>query len=146
MEISSSLLPLYLVCSEHPAPSAVCPFQFLVCYPVFYLQGGVQSVQGAVLVYPRGSCGILCAAYLLTYWSASPKHVWSWHLVVQESSCFLSVTWHGEALYGLMVQCVRVLILLGGFFPAKSGSSISEKFLIYGAHAVCFCPLVAIIQ
>jgi hypothetical protein len=29
------------------------------------------------------------------------------------------------------------------FFPAKCGSSISAKFLTYGAHTVCFCTLVA---
>jgi hypothetical protein len=32
------------------------------------------------------------------------------------------------------------------FFSAKCGSSISAKFLIYGAHAVCFCPLVTILD
>jgi hypothetical protein len=32
------------------------------------------------------------------------------------------------------------------FFSAKCGSSVSAKFLIYGAHAVCFCPLVAILD
>jgi hypothetical protein len=53
---------------------------------------------------------------------------------------------HGEALYGLGIQGVRVLILLGIFFSAKGGSSISGKFLIYGAHAVCFCPLVNILD
>jgi hypothetical protein len=34
--------------------------------------------------------------------------------VAQQPSCFLSVMWHGEALYELGVQGVRVLIL-GGF-------------------------------
>jgi hypothetical protein len=32
------------------------------------------------------------------------------------------------------------------FFSAKCSSSISAKFLIYGAHTVCFCPLVAILD
>jgi hypothetical protein len=30
------------------------------------------------------------------------------------------------------------------FFSAKSGSSISVRFLIYGPHAICFLPLVTI--
>jgi hypothetical protein len=54
--------------------------------------------------------------------------------------------WHGEALYGLEVQGVKALIPLGAFFPAKCGSSISAKFLIYRAHAVCFCILVSILD
>jgi hypothetical protein len=33
-----------------------------------------------------------------------------------ESSCFLSVTWHGEAFHRLGVQGVEVLILLGALF------------------------------
>jgi hypothetical protein len=37
--------------------------------------------------------------------------------VVQEPFCFLSVTWHGEALYELGVQGVKVLILFGALFP-----------------------------
>jgi hypothetical protein len=54
--------------------------------------------------------------------------------------------WHGEALYALGVQGIGVLLLLGGFFSVKCGSSISAKFLICGAHAVCFCPLVAMLD
>jgi hypothetical protein len=45
-----------------------------------------------------------------------PKQVWSQCLVAQEPSCFLTVMWHGEALYGLGVQGVEVLIFLGDFF------------------------------
>jgi hypothetical protein len=30
------------------------------------------------------------------------------------------------------------------FLSAKRGSSVSARFLIYGAHVVCFLPLVAI--
>jgi hypothetical protein len=52
--------------------------------------------------------------------------------------------WHGEALCSLGVWGVGVLLLLGGFFSAKCGFSISARFLIYRAHAVCFLPLVAI--
>jgi hypothetical protein len=59
MEISSLPLPPSLVHSEHPTPSAVYPFQFLVYYSVLgvFLWGGNQSVQGAMLVYPRGGYG-----------------------------------------------------------------------------------------
>jgi hypothetical protein len=46
----------------------------------------------------------------------SPELAWSWHLGAQEPSCFLSITWSGEAFYGLGVQGVKVLILLGTVF------------------------------
>jgi hypothetical protein len=38
------------------------------------------------------------------------------------------------------------LILLGAFFSAKYGFSISARVLIYGAYTVCFCTLVAILD
>jgi hypothetical protein len=71
--IDSSLLLLPSpLCSEHPAPSAMCPFQFLVYYSVFYffLWGTGQSVQRAMLAYPRGGCGntVCCLfAHLLVH-------------------------------------------------------------------------------
>jgi hypothetical protein len=77
---------------------------------------------------PGVAVGIPCATYLLTCLSASPKQVWSWHLAVWEPSCFLSVTWHGEALYWLGVQGVRVLILLGGFFLLSVAPVSQQNF------------------
>jgi hypothetical protein len=54
----------------------------------------------------------------------SPKQVWSQCLAVQQSSCFLSVTWCGEAFHGLGVQDVEVLILLAVLFlPSVSPAS-----------------------
>jgi hypothetical protein len=117
MEISSLLLPISTVLSEHHSPSAVCPFQFLVYYSVFFFKlGRGQSAEGAMLIYPRVAMGISHATYLLTCCSASPKQVQIQHLAPQEPSCFLSVKWSGEALYRLGVQDVGVLLLLGGFF------------------------------
>jgi hypothetical protein len=49
-------------------------------------------------------------------------------------------------LYRLGVQGVKVLILFGAFFSAECGSSISARFLIYRAHTVWFCTLVAILD
>jgi hypothetical protein len=69
-----------------------------------------------MLVYPGVPVGTLHAAYLFTCWSASPKQVWSQHLAMQEPSCFLSVMWHGEALYGLRVQGVQFRFFLVFFF------------------------------
>jgi hypothetical protein len=78
--------------------------------------------------YAGLSQGIPHADYLLTCWSASPKQVWNRHLVMQEPSYFLSVTWHGEALYELGIQGVRVLILLGGFVLPSVAPASQESF------------------
>jgi hypothetical protein len=53
--------------------------------------------------------------------------------------------WCGEALCGLGIWDVGVL-LLGGFFSAKCGSSVSARLLFYGAHSVCFLPLVGLLD
>jgi hypothetical protein len=83
----------------------------------FYFCGvGVSLSRGLCWFITGVAVGILYAAYLLTCWPASPKQVWSWHLAALEPFCFLSVMWHGEALFGLGVQSVGVLILFGVFF------------------------------
>jgi hypothetical protein len=58
MEISSLLsLLLWCACSTPPLLLHVL-FQFLFYYSFCFLQdGGGQSVQGAMLVFPRGGCG-----------------------------------------------------------------------------------------
>jgi hypothetical protein len=90
--------------------------------------------------------GIPRATYLLTCWSMSPKQVWSRCLEVQEPSCFLSVMWHGEALYSLRGSGCQSFDSSWWFFSAKCGSSISAKFLIYEAHVVCFYSLVIVLD
>jgi hypothetical protein len=54
--------------------------------------------------------------------------------------------WYREALYGLGVWGDGVLLILGGVFSANCGSSVTSQFLIYGAHSVCFLPLVTILD
>jgi hypothetical protein len=115
---SGTLSALCTLCFSFSAPCLL--FSFVVFW--FFLQSGGQSVQGAMLVYPRGT------AYLLTCWSVSPKRVWSWCLVVWEPSCFLSVMWCGEAVYRLGVQGVRVLILLGSFFLPSVSPASQQNF------------------
>jgi hypothetical protein len=58
----------------------------------------------------------------------SPKQVWSWRLVAWEPSCFLSVTWCGEALYRLGAHGVEVLILLGAIFLPGVAPAPQEGF------------------
>jgi hypothetical protein len=117
VEISSLPLSPSLVHLQHPAPLLHVPFQFLVYYSVF--------LWGRGSVCPGGYAGL------------SKGWLWEYHMMLICSpvgllgvsqaglemasgrwrpSFFLSVTWCGEALYGLEVQGVKVLIFLGAFF------------------------------
>jgi hypothetical protein len=83
-----------------------------------------------MLIYPRGVCGnteCCLFAHLLVCWM-SPKQVWSRHLATWKPSCFLSVTSCGEALYGLGVQGVDVLILLGSVFLPSVAPASQRNF------------------
>jgi hypothetical protein len=135
-------------CTQSTLPPLLhVPFQFLVYYSVFlFLQGGGHSVQGAMLVYPRVSCGnTIC-------------HLFA-HLLVCVSQAGLELVSVGAGAL-LFSQCNvawRSFVWAGGsgcwnfassscFFSTKCGSSVSARFLIYGAHAVCFLPLVTILD
>jgi hypothetical protein len=131
--------------------SAPCPFccmflfSSLFIIQFFFLTGQRQSVQGTMLVYPKGSCGnthISCClfAHLLVCVSQAGLELASggtgallfsqcnvaWRSFVQargsECWCFASSWWF--------------------FFCQVCLQQISANFLIYGAHAVCFLPLV----
>jgi hypothetical protein len=89
-----------------------------------------QSVQGPMLVCPRGSCGnTVCHlfAHLLVCW-LSPKQVWSQHLAAWEPSCFFSVKWNGEALYRIGFQGVKALIPVGAFFLPSEAPASQQSF------------------
>jgi hypothetical protein len=111
-------------------------FQFFLFF--VFLQGGSQSFLGLCWFNPSGICGISHAAYLLTYWSVSPEQFWSGCLVAGNhlfSQCNMSWAW-GSGCQSFDSSSF--------FFFAKCCSCISANFFIYGAHAVCFYPLVAI--
>jgi hypothetical protein len=95
------------------------PFQFLVYYSGIFLcvGGSGQSVQEAMLVYPRGSFGNI-ACHLFAHLYLYISQAVSWCLAMQKPFCFLSVAWHGETLCWLGVQGVGVLTLLDGFYLA----------------------------
>jgi hypothetical protein len=59
-----------------------------------------------------------------------------------EALLFVSVMWHGETLYGLGVQGVKALILLGGFFFCQVWFQCLSKIFYF----CCFCPLVTILD
>jgi hypothetical protein len=105
-----------------------------------------------MLVYPKDGCGnttCFLFAHLLVCWM-SPKQVWTRHLVAQEPSYFLSAMWHGDAIYkygeAFYGSGCQSFDFSWCFFSVKCGSSVSARFLIYRAHTVCFCTLVAILD
>jgi hypothetical protein len=106
-------------------PSACASFQFIV-----YCVGGVDSVCLVALVYPRGGCGntMLCLALTCLVCWMSPKLFCRQCLAAWEPSCFLNVTWHAEAFYGLGVQDVEVLILLCALFPPSVAPAFQQGF------------------
>jgi hypothetical protein len=139
-EIRSLPLLPSLVCFQCPhLPPLLCvSFQF-VFYSVFFWGGWGESVQGAVLVYPRGSWRNTVWHLMLTclVCQMSPKQVWSrWW----QPSCFLSVMWHGEAFYELGVQGIEVLILLGALFLQVWLQCLSKIFDSQSSHCLLLCP------
>jgi hypothetical protein len=65
---------------------------------------------------------------LLLVCQMSPKQVWCQHLVAWQPSCFLSVTWYGEAFHRLGVQDVEVLILLAALFLSSMAPAYQQGF------------------
>jgi hypothetical protein len=163
-----------LHCSYSTLPRLLCvSFQFIVysvcCFVfVFVFQGRGRSAHGAMLVYFRGGWGNTMWCLVLTCLVCWMSHsmfgtcVW-WQCYM------LSVTWHGEVLYGLGVPGVEVwgegLAALGFelrasfllarcwsfysflcFISSKCDYRISATFFIYRAHTVCFCILVTILK
>jgi hypothetical protein len=78
----------------------------------------------------------------LVCWMSS-KQVWSQWLVVVAAHLFsqCNVAWRsflwarGSGRGSFDSSCCLI--------SAKCGSSISARFLVHGAHAVCFCTIVA---
>jgi hypothetical protein len=99
-------------------------FQLLVyysdCFFFFFF-----PAQGSVCLggYADLSQGVLHATYLLTWWSASPKQVRSWHLVAQEPSWLLCLTWHEDAMH---VKVSELFFPWWFFLPGVSPVSLQE--------------------
>jgi hypothetical protein len=75
--------------ASHPL-CCVFLFSSLFIIQFFFCGVGSQSIQGAMLVYPKGGCGTTTCclfAYLLVCWM-SPKQVWSQCLVVWSPPVF----------------------------------------------------------
>jgi hypothetical protein len=120
--------PLSNVLSAAP-PLCCVSFRFLVYCSFFWGEGSLP--RGLCWFIPGVPGGILHDAW------CSPdglpnvcKQVWSQSLAVQQPSCFLSVTWHGEAFHrlGKGVQGVKALFLLAALFPPSVAPAPQQGF------------------
>jgi hypothetical protein len=135
------LSPPSLVCfqSSHPL---CCVLVFSLLFSFFF--PGVSLPRGLGWFIPGVAVGMPCDAWCSPVWLAKclpsrfGARIWWW----QQPSCFLSVTWCGEAR-GSRCQDFDSPWC---FISTKYGSRISARFLIHGAHAVWFCALVAILD
>jgi hypothetical protein len=107
-----------------------------ICFVLCCLWGEGQTVQGAMLVCPRGSCGnTTCRlfAHLLVY--------------VSQADLELVSGGTGALLFSKYDMAWSSFVRAGGsgcqnfdcswlFFSANCGSSVSARFLVYGAHAI----------
>jgi hypothetical protein len=109
--------PPPLLWSGHPTLFAVCLFCCYCLFSFFFLfsLSGGQSVQGAMLIWPRVFCGstTCCLAHLVVHIFPSSLGTGAWQH--QEPSWFLHLTWSGVAMHGLGVWRSQILPLLGGF-------------------------------
>jgi hypothetical protein len=113
-----------------------------------YVFVGGQSADGAMLVYSGGGWGNTSWHLVLTclVCQMSPKQVWSQCLSAAAALLFsqCNMAWR-SFLQDRGAGC-WLFDSPWCFISAKSGSSVSARFLIHGAHAVCFCVLVTILD
>jgi hypothetical protein len=148
VESSFLLLPRSLVRWKHPALSAECPLQLLICYSVFLFVewGGGSVCPGAMLVYPRGGCGStswrLFAHLLVCVSQAGLKPVSGGKGALR----FLSVTWCGEALCQLGLGVSEFCLFLVPFFlPSVAPASQQDIWFMDLTLSASF-PLVVLLD
>jgi hypothetical protein len=143
-----ALPPFSGVLSAILPPLLCASFQFIVYFSGFFCVWGGQSAQGSMLVYPRGGWGSTtwCLVLIHLVYRMSPKHVWSQQLTAVAAHLFshCNVVWR-SFLWVRSSGC-QSFDSPWCFISTKCGSSVSARFLIHGAHAVCFFTLVAILD
>jgi hypothetical protein len=143
----SSFLPCDF---SNSAPLLCVSFQFLVycSVVVFFFGVGGSVCPGGYAGLSQGWLGNIGWCLLLTCLDSqmSPKQVWSQHLAAPGALLFsqCKVAWR-SFVWARSSGCLS-FDSPWLFISAKCGSSISARFLIHGAHAVCFCTLVAILD
>jgi hypothetical protein len=127
------------------APCPLCCvflFSSLFIIQVFFVGRRGQSAQEAMLVYSGVVCGntACCLFAHLLVCCMPPKQIWSQCVLAWEPSCFLSVTWHREALYRLGVQHVEAQFLLVLFFCQVWLQCLSKVFCSWCSNCLFLCP------
>jgi hypothetical protein len=127
----------------------VLVFHSLVIFQLFVVVVGSVSL-------PRGLCWFIPGVagrnsmwhFALTYLVSqmSPKQVWRWQLAAAAALLFsqCNVAWR-NFLWARGSGC-QSFDSPWCFISAKCGSSISARFLIHRAPAVCYCTLAAILD
>jgi hypothetical protein len=99
-------LPLPPFSTQGALPSLLCVLLLLFIIQFFFFSlfslGGSQSVQGAMVIWPRVVCGST-ACRLANLVVCISRASGSWRLVVQEPSWFLRLPWSGDTMCGLVV-------------------------------------------
>jgi hypothetical protein len=154
-KLASCLICKFCLLKVHVKSSSLLPPPFLgslkAPYPfccMFIIQGFFFCTVGVSpsRVYSRGGCGsTACCLFAhlfvcITKAGLEPESGSTGALLV--SQC--NMVWRSLLQAGSL-GC-RSFAYSWCYFSAKYGSSISARFLIYGAHAVCFLPLVAIVD
>jgi hypothetical protein len=136
------VLPHFSGALRAPAPSAICPFQFLVNYSGFFFCGAGVTLSRGLCWFIQGwlweyQVPLICSSVCLPLPSGFGSVG-----TLQVSQC--NIAWRSFVqARGLGCQSFAFSWC---FFSAKCGSSISVRFLIFGAHIVCFLPPFAILD
>jgi hypothetical protein len=130
-----------------PSPLLCVSFQLLVYCSIFFLWG--FSLPMGLCWFIPGVAGGNTTWFLVLNCLVclkSPQQVWSWHLAAVWALLFsqCNVVWR-SFLWARGPGC-RSFDSPWCFIFSKCVSSISARFLIHGAHAVCFCSLVSILS
>jgi hypothetical protein len=146
MEISSLSLPPSLVHFQHSCPlCCVLVFSSLFIQAFFFFAGGSVCPRGYAGL-SRGCLGEYCVMLGAHLFGMSPKQVCSWHLVTAGALMFPQ---HNVAWRSFIWVRGSGCLSFGSpscFISTKCDSSVLAIFLIHGAHAVCFCDLVTILD
>jgi hypothetical protein len=144
--LAPSPFPL-LLCAFNFQPSLLCA-SFNLLFIQFFVCGGGQPTQGAILVYPRGGWRNTTWCLVLTclVCRISPKQVWNQCMAAVGALLFSQCNMEWRSFPLERVQWCWSFDSPWCFISAKCGFSVSARFLNHRAHAVCFCILVIILD
>jgi hypothetical protein len=129
----------------HPLCYVSLLFLLFITQFLFFSLGGGQSVQGAMLIWPRVVCGST-VYHLAHLWSASSQAIW---VRVSGGGPGALLVSPFNMKWGCSVQAGDVegskFCLFSVALPARCVSSISPRFH-FRRHAFCFIPLATILE